>query len=495
MNELVMPAAPTNVVIGVCGDQGAGKTIFLTCVFQSIWTVFPDDLILDFDRREIGNADRFADFERDLIESASVEGTQEDVTVPARIYVKPAMPLTGGVRPVLSVDIKDFAGGHFRHLANLKVLNQSRFADSAADKVLREVDDTLTRADAFVILIDSTKIDPLDETPKANPFTPSVNFMLSHCRESGVPVALLFSKSDQTRRRLTEDVFRSMPRVQAFTRQFTSDRREAAEGRRPFGLVQRIACYETVEGDLAPIRHTMDGSIWKPEPAEIVLELLRAAMPRIRKRIQDEIDAKRKKTLEVEFKAVKRRGGLRNAGIITLVALLLITGMSLLWQHIDSENQKLQLLRDMESRISAGNLASISSAQEAAAGPILAAYHADRGGASAAVKSAIRNVEAAFGDAGQILTDRPSLNPTYAAEVQRFIALAPLIDPENDSSWRRTVLPVLNARSAFLTDWLAANPQGDRTALLDDALRRLGTDEAFARVLSEARSREQRHAA
>jgi hypothetical protein len=490
MNDLLPPAS-TNVVIGVCGDQNAGKTIFLTCIFQSIWTACPDDMLLDFDRHEIGNANHFQFIEDQLIKKAKSTGTDTFELFPARIYVKPLERLPGVAPAVLSVDIKDFAGGHFRSLADLTSLGNPRASDSAETKALREVNETIQHADALIILIDSTQIDPLDDTPKSNPFTPSVNFLLSHCRAENKPVALLFSKADQTQH-LTDEIFRKMPRVQAFQRQFTSDLTEGAEGKRPFGIVRRIACYETVEGDLAPIRQTMDGSIWRPEPAKIVLDLLRAAMPRINARIQAAIDEKRKDDEQAALAAKKRQSRRLLASAATLAAILLAYAISLLWSHAQSESRKLQLLKDVESRISEGKLDAISTPMEASLGEILAAYRSDRGGTSSPMKAAIRGVHAAFGEVAQKLADEPSLEPAYSTQLNRFLSLVPLIDPENTADWRQTVLPILQARAAFLSTWFASGEQSaDRTIVLNDAVQQFSAaDEVFARVLAKQSTRQ-----
>jgi hypothetical protein len=442
-------------------------------------------MILDFDRHEIGNANYFQDNEERLIKKAKTTGTDAGKLYPARIYVKPFERLPADVPAVLSVDIKDFAGGHFRSLANLKSLGSARSSDSDDTKALREVNETIEHADALIILIDSTQIDPLDDTPKSNPFTPSVNFLLSHCRAESKPVALLFSKVDQTRR-LTEEVFQSMPRVQAFERQFTSNLTEAAEGKRPFGIVRRIACYETVEGDIAPIRQTMDGSIWRPEPARVVLDLLRAAMPRINARIQAAIEEKRREAEQIALAAKRRQSRRLFVSAATLAGILLAAAISLLWSHVQSENRKLQLLTEVQSRISDGKLEAISPPMEASLGEILAAYRSDRGSASSAMKSAIRNVHGAFGEAAQKLADEPSLEPAYATQLNRFLSLVPLIDPENTADWRQTVLPILQARSAFLSTWFAAGEQNaDRSLVLNEAVRQFSAvDEVFARVLA-----------
>jgi hypothetical protein len=484
VNDFV-PTAPANVTIGVCGEQNSGKTIFLTCIFQSIWTAFPDDVILDFDREDIGNADYFRDVEERLITKAATTGTLAESLYRARIYVRPYVPLPDALPPVLSVDLQDFAGRHFRSLANLKALGANSDLDPEEVKALREVNDTLKKADAFIILINSKEIDPLDETPKRNPFSPSVNFMISHCRAEKKPIALLFSQIDQTPR-LTEEVFHTLPRVKAFERQFTSDHAEAEQGERPFGIVRRIACYETVEGDLAPLRQTLDGSIWRPEPAEVVLELIRAAMPNINDRLRFEAEAAHRRREDGELAAQRRRRQRLLVGAGTFAAVLLIIAFTLLTQRRQRENQQVQLLAEVEARISQGRIASIPAPTESALRTILSTYRTDRGATSSAVRSAIRNLHAAFGEAAQRLADEPALDPAYSAEIARFRSLAPLFDPENTATWRTTLLPLLEARTAFLSEWFNANRQGrERLLVLDEAARQFSTaDEVFARVLA-----------
>jgi len=509
VNDLV-PTESANVIIGVCGEQGSGKTVFLTCIFQSIWTAFPDDVVLDFDRDEIGNADYFRDNEDRIIalgrpdapidtegkptstEPVNTQGTPTHLLFPARIYVKPYEPLPATVPPVLAVDIKDFAGGHFRSLANLKGLGAPKDSDSEVIKTLREVNETITKADAFVILINSKHIDPINETPTQNPFTPSVNFLLGYCRTEKKPVALLFSQVDQTKM-LTEEVFYTMPRVQAFERQFTSDHAEAETGQRPFGIVRRISCYETVEGDLAPIRQTLDGSIWKPEPAQVVLDLLRAAMPRINARLREAAEATRQKKEQNELAAKRRRTRRLAAGLAAIVAILAIVGWSMLEQRIERKKRTLQLLGDIEARITEGRLASIPPPMESSLGEILTAYRTNRSGTPAVVRTAIRNIHTAFGDAAQRLTDVPALDPAYSAELVRFRSLAPLLDPENTAAWRPTLLPLLEARTAFLSDWFSRDHKArERVLILNEAIQRFsGVDEIFARVLAAQSSREQ----
>lgn len=484
MNEFI-PTESTNVTIGVCGEQGSGKTVFLTCIFQSIWTAFSDDVILDFDRDEIGNADYFRDIEDRLIANGHPEGTLPHSVFPARIYVKPYQPLPSSIPPVLSVDILDFAGRHFRSLANLKGLGAPRDSDPEDVKALRRVDETLKKADAFVILINSTEIDPLNETPQRNPFSPSVNFLLAHCRAEGKPVALLFSQIDQTPR-LTEERFRSMPRVQAFERQFTADHQEATAGKRPFGIVRRIACYETVPGDMAPVRQTLDGNIWRPEPAQVVLDLLRAAMPRINARLTAAADAARRDRKAAERAAARARTFRRNALIAAVVALVLTIGVIALGLRARHESRRVETLAAISAGMTRGQLAALSPATEVMLEEILSEYRNNRDGTSSALRGAISNLHRAFGETARRLAERPALDPAYAGDLVRFRQLAPLLDPEQTADWRPTLLPLLDARTAFLSEWFSpSTATPERPAILDDAIRRFSADDAiFARVLA-----------
>lgn len=503
MSEFV-PAEPAKVVIGVCGEQGSGKTVFLTCIFQSIWTAFPDDVIVDFERKEIGNATYFQSIEDSLIAKGPTQGTTDRSLFPARIYVRPYEPLPGSTKSMLSVDILDFAGRHFRSMADLKDLAEASDSDPEDIKALREVNETLEKADAFVILINSTEIDPLNETPKRNPFSPSVNFMLAHCRAERKPVALLFSQIDQTPR-LNEELFHTLPRVQAFKRQFTEDLQEASEGGRPFGIARRISCYETVHGDLAPRRQTLDGSIWRKEPAEVVLDLLRAAMPRIKERLAREAEeaARSKREEEArlrleeqekqrgESRKRKRQWTFRIAAL--LGTLLILGGLAFAW-YKRTEIHQVRLLGDIEAKLRDGQIASISTASETSLREILAQHRATPDSTPYTLRGAIEDLESALAEAAQRLAREPLLEAGYGAEIARFQSLVPLFDPRVTEPLQPKLLPELAARGEFLSDWLGTErkERRDRTRFLDDSAKRFlsSGDQAFFNLLSERSKKE-----
>ena len=492
MSEFV-PKDPAKVVIGVCGEQGSGKTVFLTCIFQSIGTAFPDDVIVDFDRKKIGNANYFQSIEDSLIAEGPTVGTIVQSLYPARIFVKPYESLSGSAGSMLSVDLLDFAGRHFRSMADLKDVVEASEADAEDIKALREVNETLERADAFVILINSTEIDPLDEKPRRNPFSPSVNFMLSHCRAERKPVALLFSQIDQTPR-LTEELFRTLPRVQEFERKFTHDLQESSQGGRPFGIVRRISCYETVPGDLAPRRQTLDGSIWCREPAQVVLDLLRAAMPRINERLAREAEEVEK--LKGEEDRDTRRKGKRQWAVRIAASLggLLILGLLVLAWYKRTESHQIRLLEGVEANLHEGKLASILPASEAEIDKILAENRADPGHTPTAVRGAIGDLESALGEAGQMLVDQPALDVAYGEEIARFQGLVPHFDAAVTDPWREKLLPLLSARGAFLSNWFGTKREERRarTSFIDESAKRFSGagDPAFSSLLTVQSTKE-----
>jgi hypothetical protein len=489
-----VPKNSAKVVIGVCGEQGSGKTVFLTCIFQSIWTAFPDDVIVDFERKEIGNANYFQSIEDSLIATGPTQGTTDRSLFPARIFVKPYEALPGNGHAMLSVDLLDFAGRHFRSMADLKDALEASESDADDIKALREVNETLEKADAFVILINSTEIDPLDETPRRNPFSPSVNFMLSHCRAERKPVALLFSQIDQTPR-LTEELFRTLPRVREFERKFTQNLQESAlPGKRPFGIVRRISCYETVSGDLAPRRQTLDGSIWCREPAEVVLDLLRAAMPRIHERLAREAEETEKLKEGEKLAEHRKRQRQWAFRIAALLGILMILGFLAFAWYKRTESHQVRLLDSVEDNLREGKPAPLSPASAAELGKILAAHRANPGGTPSGVRAAIEDLESALGAAAQRLAGEPLLAVPYREEVAQFQSLVPLFDPAVTEPWQQKLLPLLAARSEFLSDWFGTErkERRTRTSALDQSAKRFldAGDRVFANLLTAQSTQE-----
>lgn len=491
-----IPRKDARVVIGVCGEQGSGKTVFLTCIFQSIWSVVTDDLVLDFDRRDVGNALHFQEIEDLLRRDGPVSGTLPRSLVPARLFIKPYDPLPGDPGGVLSVDLLDFAGRHFRSLADPKRAEADSHADPEDLEALHKVDETLKQADAYVILINSKSVDPESEAPGDTPFTPSVNFMLAHCRNQRKPVALLFTQVDQTPG-LTPKVFGEISRVEAFRRQFTESVEDAGHGIKPFGIARAIFCYQTLPGDVKPRLQGGGGNIWCEEPAEIVLSLLRAAMPAIRKRLEKEAEDIERDRLAKEL-SQKRAQRLRwSLAIAAGVLFLVLTGTLVYSISRRTIARRAAALQSIEHTLHEGNLADIPADAENSLDEIVRLYRSDPGGVDSELVSAMRSLETAFALAGQQLVATPLLEPAYRKKIERYQALARHFDPAVSDLWKKTVLPTLAARNELLADWLdnkRPNPRA-RTAFLDDAAQRFAAlgDRPFSALLA-ARSTEEKQA-
>jgi hypothetical protein len=492
MSEFV-PNESSEIVIAVCGEQSSGKTVFLTCIFQSVWTAFKNDVVIDFDRKEIGNASYFQAIEDALIARGPAPGTTDRALFPARIYVKPYESLPGPPRSKLSVDILDFAGRHFRSIADLKHLLDESGGDADETKALREVNDTLERADAFVILINSREIDPINLSPKRNPFGPSVNFILSHCRSERKPLALLFSQIDQTPL-LTEDVLRSIPRVQRFKADFTDDLREASSSNgRPFGIVRRISCYETLEDDLTPRSQDAGGNIWRPEPAEIILDLIRATMPAIKQRLADAATAQqrvRDDAALAQLRKTRRQWAFAAAALLVALIVAVIVAVQM---YQRSERRQVSFVEGITARVREGNLVSISPAVDTALNETLGMARAGTGDSHAAVRSAVRDLESAFGETGQRFAASPLLDAGYGANIARFVALTPHFDSGVSAEWRQKLVPLFTARNEVLVEWFGNARQGhERTRYLDATAKRfsIAGDRAFSDLLSRQSTRE-----
>jgi hypothetical protein len=130
------------------------------------------------------------------------------------------------------------------------------------------------------MLVDAQRFAPFGPAGPQNPFPASFNFLKERCLQLGKPLALVFNKSDLNRS-LTPDVIASFPIVRQFREDF---------GAGQSGLVELISCYQL---DAAhEVVQERDGSIFRPEPREIFIQVLRAVWPSARQRLENERHAR-----------------------------------------------------------------------------------------------------------------------------------------------------------------------------------------------------------
>src|SRR4051812_28867258 len=100
--------------IGVCGESGVGKTVFLTCLFQTLLSAVPEEYVVHYDATNAGNNALYFDSVEDTLrKTGKTDGTPPEALHPITLLVTPASSRVGATLPPLAVDLMDFAGGSF----------------------------------------------------------------------------------------------------------------------------------------------------------------------------------------------------------------------------------------------------------------------------------------------------------------------------------------------------------------------------------------------
>lgn len=120
-----------SALIGICGESGAGKTVFLTSVFMCIDEIFPNTAT-DFDRETIGGAAYFEQQETSIRETAKVSPTFVTTNTWAKILLKMKSADSSEIKK-FPIYLWDFAGKHFNALAD------PAYADKKQEKKKRLV--------------------------------------------------------------------------------------------------------------------------------------------------------------------------------------------------------------------------------------------------------------------------------------------------------------------------------------------------------------------
>jgi len=491
--KLHTPPAP-GALVAVCGEPAAGKTVFLTCVFRTIdLAVKQDDLLVTFDR-EFGGASYFRQVEEEIATTGTIQGTQATTFQPCRLKIelRDALPAPLGNR--LLIDLRDFAGRHFRAYADPREAMRETVEESAR-QVYGAVDTSLAKADAVIILIPSTDLDPYRPAGRVDPFTPSVVALINHCREYRVPIALLVSQADLVTS-VTDEYVNTLPRVVNFKNKFTSDREEFQRGGRPFGLVRTVSCY-SVDKNRLPVRLTDDGRFWREEPAETVLDLLRVALPQIRRKIEHHAHAEAKALKEEEDRrrreestqAQRRRRA--TAGWFLAAFVLISIALGIYRYEIHKATQRrISVLRTATESVQQGHLDALSGE-----GLIEIERVIREGGGNdneeneEDVTLAVRKLQNIITRATTRLLENPSLTKKHKQDIVLLLGLTGTLIEPRETQWAESVKPVLRHRDDFLSTWLESKLD-PRTKLsrLDLAAKEAATldDSPFSQILQAA---------
>lgn len=345
-----------NVLVGVCGVQASGKTVFLAAIFHAMNGTLIDGLgRVSFDRTK--GAGYFEQMENSIRARDSAPPTHDSAF--ARLVVETDRA-DGNGKSETGIVLFDFAGGHFTAFADIEAaITDAPDKETKAD--LAHVRDYLEKCDAFILLIDSTKFRQDDKPSETSPFSPSVIFIIDHCEKHFKPIALVFSKSDLNRDLTLEKVLK-FPRVNDFVNRFRSN---ASQIDKPFGMVAVLSCYELDDDVSGRVRQQADGTIWRPEPKWVFSEIVKVIWPKAMARLQQAIDERKaaeEAVREGERKAVKAKRlklGLAAGAVVMLAAAPLVVSRVRHYQEwradIGTVTQAADMLRQHQPQRIAGD--------------------------------------------------------------------------------------------------------------------------------------------
>ncbi|HEV3041746.1 MAG TPA: GTPase domain-containing protein [Candidatus Angelobacter sp.] len=333
-----------NVLVGVCGAQAAGKTVFLASIFHTITGTVVEGVGRMASDRKAGGAQYFQLIENTILDQNQAIPTRESAV--ARLIATTAH--ADNAQSETGIMLFDFAGGYFTAFADIKAAKQDA-SDAQTKQDIDHVADYLEKCDAFILLIDSSQF-RRDAGSKTAPFSPSVLHIIDHCATRRKPIALVFTKRDMNPT-LTLETILSFTRVQQFVNRFSSDR---SQDDKPFGMVALLAAYEHEEFSTRVRRH-QDNTIWLQEPTKVFSKVIQAAWPAATLRLRQAIEETRRKERELaEAKRIKEKGKRLGWSIALGAIAFLILGVLVMWlwnQHdrrqteVESVNQIAELLR------------------------------------------------------------------------------------------------------------------------------------------------------
>lgn len=210
-----------SALIGICGESGAGKTVFLTSIFTCKEEIFPNTAT-DFDRKT-GGAAYFEAQETSIRETGKVNPTVVTTNTWTKIIFEKIEPGLPDKTKKLHVYFWDFAGKHFNALADPTYADKEQGQQEETRRIRKQVDDYLHRCDGIIVLVRSTMFLQEDKTPyKEIQFSSSVKHVISHCRKKKIPVALLFTQGDLNPQ-LTQQDIADFKYVKSFRTWFTDN--------------------------------------------------------------------------------------------------------------------------------------------------------------------------------------------------------------------------------------------------------------------------------
>jgi hypothetical protein len=366
--ELIEEHHGSGVFIGVCGDQAAGKTVFLTAIHQTMTSLSANtDGSVTVDTTQYGGSHYFSDIEEQIRRlGRTVTGTLVGENIPAVLRKRLAQPL-GSYRggEYLPIYLLDFAGGHFTNIADMVTALDNQDTPDEVRTSLQEVQTYLDLCDGLIILVNSNNFNleghlASDETP----FSRSVECLILKWFHARKPMALVFTQRDLNPG-LTEAELQDFHIVQGFQHKFTDDLTEAKTGSKPYGFVKLMSCYELDSASNQPKKQNREGGIWTGHAQEVFTKIMDACWESARARIQaayDETEKSRQSRriqlindemerdrIEREKAEQRKRGAIVGIGLFVLALIGFRIYQLIAWGQSFEDN--IQLAKEITEEI------------------------------------------------------------------------------------------------------------------------------------------------
>lgn len=325
--------------VGICGVEGAGKTVFLTALFQTLSELCQGRPYTASFCTDTGGAAYFDEIQHSIAATGSTRGTR-DITR-ARLVLTPRPGSGWNVGETLHVNLMDFGGGDFRRLADPNVIRKGGGGAEQAEtqQRLQTVREFIDRCDAVILLVNASDFlqgTAVDSAPK---------WIIGMCREAGKPLAFVLSQRDRAGQVTAEQV-RADPMIANVHSNLSNS-------------VHLITCY-TLDPSSGRPRRSLVG-FWTGEAVDVFQLLVEKALPGYRIRIHGikttiiSEDALRIRKEEAE----RRRRMLRKAlawGAAAGVTAVLVLVAFLIWTHVQRKRVAAndEWARGFASRIASG---------------------------------------------------------------------------------------------------------------------------------------------
>lgn len=419
-------------LIGVCGVQGSGKSVFLTCVFQTVDLAAPAKGGMTFDREKFGGARYFGNLEQEIRSKGNLSGTRERIQ--ARLFFKVDEPKSPFFGRQLPVDLVDFAGKFFELAEDLGPSLSLSDLPEEDKREAQEVSDFLQRCDGLIILISAKLLRRSRSSLGDNPFPASVNFLIEDCRTARRPVALVFSQADSVPE-LSREKIEEIERVKRFRHQFTSNLRESLHSNAlPFGIVELATCYELGPAGL-PVVQGSGETIWKSEAAKIFLQVLGAAWPRISTKLES-----RQKASRARFR--KRVFG----SVVALMLILAAAAAAWQWNRIKEYRQELNMVNQAAEQVR--QVSSVSSQQ--VADLVQLSEDRSQGPMREELSKAFENLGTDLERLKDALLDHPALDAEHIRQLTLLSQFEPMRGHPGSEWWTPNITEIIAGRLACL---------------------------------------------